>query len=109
MEHDMAAKRTTIKVGTVAFTRGSRVPVVNDNLLVVVAAILGPDSAPNRFLIRRVDGMAFGMVSGRWYTDINARVSADRLVPVDPDAPSATSSTSVGAKEVAALSEPSSE
>ena len=39
MESKMKQKQQNIVIGTVAITRGSRVPILNDGLLVVVVQI----------------------------------------------------------------------
>lgn len=77
-----------IVVGTVAVTRGSRVPVLNDGLLVVVVDI-GHRMDFNRYRIRLVTGQPLPCVGNHFYNRLSAKISAARLLPIDdfPHAP----------------------
>lgn len=74
--------KSPINVGTIAITRGSKVPLINDGVLVVVVAV-GHRMNPNRYTIRRVDGQFLGLVSGAFYKHSTALISAARLIPTD--------------------------
>ena len=76
-----------IGVGTVAITRGSRAPILNDGLLVVVTNV-GHFMNPNRYSIQQVTGEPFPLVGNDFYKHRRARITGTRLVPiegVDPD------------------------
>ena len=70
-----------IVVGTVAVTRGSRVPLLNDGLLVVVVEI-GHRMDINRYRIRLVTGQPLPCVGNQFYSKFSAKTSAARLLPV---------------------------
>ena len=71
-----------IKVGTVAITCGSRVPKLNDGLLVVVTFV-GHRMDPNRYTIRRVDGQTMPLVGTDLHKVKTAKISGARLIPID--------------------------
>jgi hypothetical protein len=73
-----------IVVGTVAITRGSRVPILNDGLLVVVVQV-GHRMDINRYLIRLITGQAFPCVGRDFYKHRTAKISAARLQAVDDE------------------------
>jgi hypothetical protein len=70
-----------IVVGTVAITRGSRVPILNDGLLVVVVQI-GHRMDINRYRIQSVTGQPLPRVGNQFYKQRTAKISAARLLPV---------------------------
>lgn len=74
-----------IVIGTVAVTRGSRVPILNDGLLVVVVQV-GHRMDINRYRIQLVTGQPLPRVGNQFYKQRTAKISAARLLPVD-DAP----------------------
>ena len=78
-------KQQQIVVGTVAITRGSRVPILNDGLLVVVVQI-GHRMDINRYRIQSVTGQPLPRVGKDFFKQRTAKISAARLLPVD-DAP----------------------
>lgn len=73
-----------IKAGTVAITCGSRVPKLNDGLLVVVTFV-GHRMNPNRYTIRRVDGQPMPLVGTEYHKVKSCKISGARLIPVDGD------------------------
>ena len=78
-------KQKQIMVGTVAITCGSRVPILNNGLLVVVVQV-GHRLDINRFRIRLVTGEPLPKVGDQFYKKRSAKISAARLILVD-DAP----------------------
>lgn len=75
-------KQQQIVVGTVAITRGSRVPILNDGLLVVVAKV-GHRMDINRYRIQSVTGQPLPRVGNQFYKQRTAKISAARLLPAD--------------------------
>ena len=78
-------QKQEIVIGTVAMTRGSRVPILNDGLLVVVVQV-GHRMDINRHRIQLITGQPLPCVGGKFYKQRIAKISAARLLPVD-DAP----------------------
>jgi hypothetical protein len=85
----MAKRYRPIGIGTICITRGSKVPIVNDGLLVVVTAIRpasqGGLRAPYPLQIQRVDGQPLGLVGKEWFKHQKAWIQGWRLIPIDPD------------------------
>ncbi|MCW5587262.1 MAG: hypothetical protein KIS75_14105 [Chromatiales bacterium] len=75
-------KQKKIVVGTVAITRGSRVPILNNGLLVVVVHV-GHRMDINRYRIRLLTGAPFPQVDDLFYKMLTAKISAARLLPID--------------------------
>lgn len=81
------------KVGDVCLTQRSRVPLLNNNLLVVVVGttskVITKRGERCPYLIRRIDGLAFPLTnSDHWYLCYQASVPARMLhKPEDGDLP----------------------
>ena len=71
-----------IVVGTLAVTCGSRVPILNDGLLVVVVHIRHRMDI-NRYRTRSVTGEPLPYAGNQFYRMLTAKTCAARLLPVD--------------------------